>query len=289
VSLRYEIVEGRERARQIWKPLSELFESCFGRPLDPKIWSRLYLENPYGEPTSSAAFDGDRMVGHHALIPGILEDGEGQSLPYRLFITLMTAPEYRGQGVFREVVTRGLSYSNEHPKIQAMLGFPNQNSHLPLQHVLQWKTEIETELMDWTPTNSENGPVPVVALKTWRLGSGFGPPDSEVFRRWRCQAGLYEGIELPGVRVLVKTYGNVMNILDLELLGPEAAGSLASFLQQRGLTGFTLCDRHAANLGLPSSELQSHGGYVLRLCSHIPSMEFGPEQLRVNLLLTDTF
>jgi GNAT superfamily N-acetyltransferase len=279
---------GPDEAGQIYQPLTKLFERCFGQLLPERTWKRLYVDNPYGDAVSCAGFVGDRMIAHHGLIPQILLNERGDSLTYWLLITLMVDPEYRGKGAFRKLTEVGHEYARA-SGLDCILGFPNPNSYMPLKALHGWETIQETELLDWRCSPTEQADWKPKELSSWRLGPGWNPPNNEKFRQWRCAGQPYEALELPGARVIVKTYDNVLNLLDVEVSGPQACRSVDELMTLRKAESLTLTRYHAEILGVPHSRLSSHDGYVLRFCMAAPKREFDFSEFRLNLLATDTF
>ena len=280
--------EGPDEARRNFEPLAKLFERCFGQPLPEKTWKKFYLANPYGDAVSFAGFEGDRMIAHHGLIPQVLQNERGETLTYWLLITLMVDPEYKGQGVFRKLTEIGHEYARD-GELDCILGFPNAQSYMPLKALHGWETIQETELLNWHCSPMEPSEWKPQVLDDWRLGSGWNPPGDKKFRQWRCTEQPYEALELPGARVIIKTYGKVLNLLDVEVLEPQACRSVEELMANRKVESMTLTRYHATILGVPDSCLSSRGDYIIRFCLAAPKREFDFSEFRLNLLTTDTF
>lgn len=118
------------------KGLNELFTTVFGttRSLVHDRWK--FQTNPHGKHLSAIAVDGDRIVGQYALWPVRLHVGSEEILGAQSLDT-MTHPDYRKQGM---AVALATAVMNEAVGmgVEAMYGFPQENSYPPLVYNLNW-------------------------------------------------------------------------------------------------------------------------------------------------------
>lgn len=130
--------------------ISELFLESFGKPLDKELWEWAYLENPFGEPLVSVALSNDKVVGHYAVIPMILEN-ESNSISGYLSMTTMVAVDYRRDRLFQrlaEMVYERIEKTNL-PSI--VFGFPNDNSAPGFIKRLGWTISEDYKVVSIKP------------------------------------------------------------------------------------------------------------------------------------------
>ena len=83
-----------------------LFKEGFERELDVHIWNWAYLDNIFGDPIVSLAYEHDRLVAHYAVIPLHLANSVGKSLDSYLSMTTVVAKTHRKYGLFVALATR---------------------------------------------------------------------------------------------------------------------------------------------------------------------------------------
>lgn len=119
----------------------KLFEVCFQRKIDERVWDWAYKENPLGNPIVSLCFDGDKLVGHYAVIPIPMAVG-GQKVQALLSMTTMVHPAYRKEGLFVSQAEE-VYIEAEAQGYSLVCGFPNKNSIPGFRKRLGW-TIIDT-------------------------------------------------------------------------------------------------------------------------------------------------
>lgn len=120
--------------------IEALFTSCFGSRMSADIWRWAYLDNPHGEPYVTVCYDGEQMVGHYAMIPLPLTDGERAVSTY-LSMTTMVAASHRQHGLFVKLATA--TYDRARQRGAAfVMGFPNTMSAPGFQRRLGWKLPV---------------------------------------------------------------------------------------------------------------------------------------------------
>lgn len=114
----------------------DLFAICFGRRPSTEIWRWRYVENPSGPGIIHLMLERDRLVGHYAVVPMLLETG-AHHVSAALSMTTMTHPSYRGRGIFPKLAEK-VYESCRNLGIKAVYGFPNQNSYKGFTKKLGW-------------------------------------------------------------------------------------------------------------------------------------------------------
>lgn len=117
--------------------IAALFASAFGRSLDVDLWDWAYLANPFGDALVSVALDGDRVVGHYAVVPLDLAGDHGVLRGY-LSMTTMVHADYRMLGLFRTLAERVYDRIERRGVPSAVLGFPNDQSAPGFRRKLGW-------------------------------------------------------------------------------------------------------------------------------------------------------
>ncbi|WMN06815.1 GNAT family N-acetyltransferase [Marivirga arenosa] len=116
----------------------ELFSLAFGKNMTKEFWEWRYLNNPtLKEPLINLMWDMDKLVGHYAVSPVILNIKEEKVLT-SLSMTTMTHPDYGGKGIFTDLAENLYHDIYKNNGIQAVWGFPNLNSHYGLIKRLKW-------------------------------------------------------------------------------------------------------------------------------------------------------
>ncbi len=81
-----------------------LFKLVFRREMSEQFWKWRYLDNPFGQALSMLALDGEKLVGHFAVLPMAVQFG-GRIFRAIFPVTAMTHPDYAGQGIFTRLIT----------------------------------------------------------------------------------------------------------------------------------------------------------------------------------------
>jgi len=116
--------------------VARLFSDCFGREGRPDAWRWRFLDNPSGAGVVELAFGGDAPAGHYAVSAVELWCG-GRPEMTGLSGTTMTAPAFRGTGLFPRLARRVYERMTEAGMTLAW-GFPNGNSHRGFVRDLGW-------------------------------------------------------------------------------------------------------------------------------------------------------
>lgn len=114
-----------------------LFEEVFGRDMNLAFWQWRFTENPLNKIMIRLMWDNQKLVGHYAVSPVLLSINNKLVLT-GLSMTTMTHPEYNGKGIFTSLAEE--LYQSEYTQndLQAVWGFPNNNSHAGFIKNLQW-------------------------------------------------------------------------------------------------------------------------------------------------------
>ncbi|GAB3414941.1 GNAT family N-acetyltransferase [Massilia agilis] len=116
--------------------IETLFLECFGARLSLALWHWAYIDNPNGQPFVSLCYDGDRLVGHYAMVPMPLS-GSGRILNAYLSMTTMVAASHRQHGLF--VKLAGVTYEAAIAQgVDFVMGFPNAMSTPGFRKKLGW-------------------------------------------------------------------------------------------------------------------------------------------------------
>lgn len=114
----------------------ELFAQCFQRPLSASWWDWWFRDNPAGHALIELAWDGEQLVGHHAVSPVYLLTNQGERVG-GLSGTTMTHPNYGAHGLFLTLAGRVYERMNN-AGMTMVWGFPNSLSHRGFIQGLQW-------------------------------------------------------------------------------------------------------------------------------------------------------
>ena len=116
-----------------------------GDIISERYLSWQYLNNPFGLPFYSIAFDNDLIIGQYIIIPiKILIDGE--ILIGSLSLNTLTHPNYQGKGLFIKLAKETYklcSFSN----VNFTIGFPNPLSHKGFINKLNFDEIITLSLL----------------------------------------------------------------------------------------------------------------------------------------------
>lgn len=102
-----------------------LFRQVFARELNLAVWKWRFAESPFGEAIIKLAFDGEKLVGHYAVIPMSVQVGN-KPVKAGLAVGAMTHPAYTGQGVFAHLADEMYGACRD-AELRFVYGFPNSN------------------------------------------------------------------------------------------------------------------------------------------------------------------
>lgn len=116
--------------------IESLFQSSFGERQIGAVWDWAYINNPNGDPIVTICYDGDRLIGHYAIVPMPLSSGAHKKNSY-ISMTTMVAEPYRKYGLFTMLAktTYDMAISKE---IDFVFGFPNKQSTPGFRKRLNW-------------------------------------------------------------------------------------------------------------------------------------------------------
>jgi hypothetical protein len=95
-----------------------------------KYWEYEFLKNHAGPAFFFVASDGDRIVGHYAIIPQYFSLN-GERHFGSIVVDVMTDPDYRYQGMFVALGRYALSYATEKTNLEFTTGYPIRPEVLP--------------------------------------------------------------------------------------------------------------------------------------------------------------
>lgn len=135
-----------------------LFEQSFGKSLSEAFWKWRFLDNPTGKIMIQLMWDGAVLAGHYAASPVYILRGEERILT-ALSMTTMTHPAYAGKGIFTQLADRLYENEFENNQVQAVWGFPNNNSHYAFIKNLGWQNleQIPTFSVSSTKITARTG------------------------------------------------------------------------------------------------------------------------------------
>ena len=117
--------------------IMELFEMVYKRPISYEQWLWRFRDNPAGAHLIKLMWDNDKLVGHYAVSPVVLNvNGEVYQSCHSL--TTMTHPDYGRQGIFTKLANALYFDLEEKLDYHGIWGFPNSNSHYGFIKKLGW-------------------------------------------------------------------------------------------------------------------------------------------------------
>lgn len=131
------VIKDKSKFLSYKQDILDLFLEAYGQELPSELWDWAYINNPFGNPYASLAFD-DGLVAHYAVIPYPVMTKSGVKQNSFLSMTTMVAKSHRKYGLFTKLAS--LTY-NELKKDDAdfVMGFPNQMSAPGFRKRLDWK------------------------------------------------------------------------------------------------------------------------------------------------------
>lgn len=155
----------------------ELFEHSFGTQMDEKLWNWAYIDNPNGNPIVSLYFDGERLVGHYAVIP-IKFIHNQQNLNAVLSMTTMVDSAYRKYGIFIEQANEVYDKAGE-LGYKFVCGFPNKKSAPGFKKRLDWILEEDLYVANFSYDELQQ-----IEKKSYPNAISFNTEDKENLK-WR--------------------------------------------------------------------------------------------------------
>lgn len=114
----------------------DLFSKVFNKKMSLEVWRWKYMNNPFGRGTIKLVLDGEKLAGHYAVMPMVVQV-EGKPIKACLSVDTMVHPDYRNKGIFADL-------GNETYEVAAregakfVYGFPNSNSYRGFTERLSW-------------------------------------------------------------------------------------------------------------------------------------------------------
>lgn len=285
----YHVIQDLTTYQSFLPGIAAMFSRIFRRPFPADGWSQWYLNNPYGDPLVILAREGDELIGHHALIPQVLENAQGGRIPYMLSISTMVDERYRDVNVFRRLIS-DLHSAAEDRGISLILGFPNAKSLVPFKLLFRYRLLAESTLCSWRPNHCGERISVYECESPCSTGNDFSYPSDSRYWFWRATRCRLKCVRVNDcMEIIYKVAkGNVLTVLDVKGekgdAGPE---DLAGLAHLAGASSVRIMSRHAAIIRIPEDELVPHEDYVVRMTSHVLS-GFLPT-IRFSLLLSDVF
>jgi len=116
--------------------INSLFFECFGGRQLGDLWNWAYIENPNGEPIVTLCYEGNRLVGHYAIMPMPLCLGN-EALKSYLVMTAMVSESHRKFGLFPKLGIENSKVAFD-LGVDFIMGFPNANSAPGFKKRLNW-------------------------------------------------------------------------------------------------------------------------------------------------------
>ena len=117
----------------------ELYKNSFNNAIDEDLWQWAYINNPNGDPLVSLYFDGEKLVGHYAVIP-MRFLYQQKNINGVLSMTTMVDVSYRKYGVFVDQA-RDIYEQAKDLGYKFVCGFPNKKSAPGFKKRLGWTLE----------------------------------------------------------------------------------------------------------------------------------------------------
>jgi len=115
-----------------------LFEMVFKKPMSIEYWLWRFENNPAGKHFIKLMWDNDKLVGHYAVSPVMMQIEDSNFLT-SLSMSTMTHPEYGGRGIFKDLASSIYDQLENEKGVVSIWGYPNGNSHYGFVKNLGWK------------------------------------------------------------------------------------------------------------------------------------------------------
>lgn len=115
----------------------ELFELVFKQKMSMNQWMWRFRNNPAGQHMIKLMWDNDKLVGHYAVSPVIMNVNRTDVLTAHS-LTTMTHPDYGGRGIFKTLSLALYDDLENTFGCKAIWGYPNNNSHFGFINSLGW-------------------------------------------------------------------------------------------------------------------------------------------------------
>lgn len=132
----FKLIDNKIELNNFKREILDLFRICFNEDLDEDIWNWAYMDNVIGDPVVSLCFDGEKLIGHYAVIPIVLQKQDAE-IKACLSMHTMVKPHYRKYGIFVKQA-EGVYERAKKLGFQLVVGFPNKNSTPGFKKRLSW-------------------------------------------------------------------------------------------------------------------------------------------------------
>jgi len=189
MNLKYILITDKIELCAYKEQILQLFQKCFGKNLQERIWEWAHIENPLGPPIVSLCFNNDlQLIGHYAVIPIALRV-EGQAINSCLSMTTMVDVDYRKYGLFIEQANQVYNQARC-MGFQIVIGFPNNNSAPGFRKRLGWCIDDKDYVAAVT---CQQLSASVLFKEHLNIESAIGIDlDNNEFRRWRLSKPAVE-------------------------------------------------------------------------------------------------
>lgn len=193
--------------------IEQLFMESFGKPLSREEWRWFYIDNPAGHPYVSLFYEGDRLLGHYAVLPTLLTF-RGESFVAFRSMTTMVHPDGRGRGLFTDLANRVYAMLQA-DGMSMVYGFPNANSAPGFIKNLGWTVLPPDRVYDFSGDEIlDNSPLQDALCEQFDIE---WDSSSERQASWREASPGFDVLTRPGF--VTKAYQGVLNILHMERSG----------------------------------------------------------------------
>ncbi|MGN6830478.1 GNAT family N-acetyltransferase [Paucibacter sp. M5-1] len=117
--------------------IERLFFKSFGQRSLGEIWDWAYQRNPNGEPIVTLCYENDELVGHYAIVPMPLSNGDERKNSY-ISMTTMVAESHRKFGLFTQLAQENYAVATD-LGVDFVFGFPNAQSTPGFRKRLNWQ------------------------------------------------------------------------------------------------------------------------------------------------------
>ena len=117
---------------------------------DPAFWTWEFMDGPEGRARIFVAVDGDKVVGHYAMIPQDFKLA-GDACKGSIIVDLMTHPDYRRQGIFARIARFAFDTASDQLEFASAYPIRKESSagFLALGWVEQFKIPVLVRPLSW--------------------------------------------------------------------------------------------------------------------------------------------
>ncbi len=213
----------------------KLFSECFPSELEALVWEWAYIDNPFGAPIVALSYDGDRLVGHYAVIPYHLSNKQGELIKSCLSMTTMVAHSHRRYRLFTMLAE--LVYAEMGRQgYELVYGFPNEQSTPGFRKRLKWRIG-ESDFVARVTKKQLLGSLDLKQFIASEQRFGF-PCEDQIALNWRMSKPLAV-YEQQGSNLL-KEFDGSIDLMEIDTI--EGLGCLDGSKQYHVLLDSTVKD-----------------------------------------------